>query len=141
MPVEGSQNRFCIIDGGGGDVVIRLQANNALRAGADFVLLASDGQTTRDHWPMAAGDTGSSDHALTKPGVPVSSLDGNTAKWEILCCSTVPTVDSGAVEVVVLQAGVSCPLTKPAHWDLTNVPACGGGKAIPINASLTFRFK
>jgi hypothetical protein len=138
MPVGGSQNRFCIIDPIGGDVVIRLQANQALRAGSDFTLLAEDGKTIRAHWKMAAGDTGSSDHPL---GVPGPSLDGNTLQWEILCCSSVAGITSGAVEVIVLQGGVSSPMTKVAHWDLPDVPACADGMGIPINASLSFRLK
>jgi hypothetical protein len=138
MPVTGAQNRFCIIDGSGGQVVIRLQANQALHAGGDFSLEANDGTTIRDAWQMAAGDTGASDHVI---GLLPPSLDGNTLRWEILCCSGLAGVDSGAVEVVVLQGGVSCPMTKPAHWDLTDVPDCETGTAKPIRASLTFRLK
>jgi len=131
MP-DGTQGRVCTIDRAGGDVIIRLRATNALRAGADFALLGPDGATQRDRWKMATGDTGTSDHTLTSPGLPVSSLDGNTLKWEVLCCSTVPGLEQGAADV---------PSIPPAHWDLTNVPNCATGKATPINASLVFRFK
>jgi len=139
MAADGSPNRFCIIDGAGGDLVIRLQASSALRAGADFALLVADGQTVRDRWKMAAGDSGSADHPLTGPAIPVSSLDRNALKWQVKVCALLG--DSGAVEIVVLQTGVSCPMTKPAHWDLSNVPNCDTGDAVPITASLTFRFK
>ena len=139
--LDGTQGRVCTIDRAGGDVIIRLRATNALRAGADFALLGPDGATQRDRWKMATGDTGTSDHTLTSPGLPVSSLDGNTLKWEVLCCSTVPGLEQGAADVIVLQSGAACPSIPPAHWDLTNVPNCATGKATPINASLVFRFK
>lgn len=133
-----SPKRVCSIKASGGDVIVRLQASNALRAGADFVLRTAAG-AERDKWKMEAGDKGAADRRLTGSAITVSSLDRNTLTWQILVCSFVPAIQKGIVEVRVLQDGVDCPMTKPARWELAQVPGCEGAEAIPIDASLEFK--
>jgi hypothetical protein len=133
-----STTRVCSIKGTGGDVIVRLQASNALRAGADFILRTSAG-AERDKWKMEAGDKGAADRSLTGSGITVSSLDHNTLTWQILVCSFVPAIQKGTVEVKVLQDGVACPMNKPARWELAQVPGCEGAEAVPIDASLEFK--
>ena len=88
---------------------------------------------------MATGDQGFDEHTVTGPGIPVPSLDHNTMTWEILVCSFIPGIDSGVVEIVVRQDGAPCPMTKPARWNLTNVPSCDSGQATPIDSALEYR--
>ena len=137
MPTTGAQKRSCVINAEGGTLSVRLFANNALRAGADFRIVKTVGSAPRETWKMAAGDTGTGIHEVTSNS---QTLDGNILAWEILVCAQIPTVDVGAVEIQVHQDGVSCPMTKPAQWSLEEVPACGKKKLKPISirGNLTF---
>ena len=137
MPVGSNQMRHCLIDQNGGNLTVLLYANKALRAGADFKLFEDNSGDSILNFKMAAGDTGVGSHELS------ISMISNKSKlvWQILCCSLVSTIDSGMVAVQILQNGVPCPMTKSAQWDLTGVPDCRTGEAIPINASLIFLYK
>jgi hypothetical protein len=126
------QGRFCMINQKGGPVSVVLNANNALRAGADFLFSDQNG-AQKGNWKMGAGNSGSANQPLPAP---VANKD--VLNWQILCCSLHPNVDAGIVEIQIMQDGVSCQMTKPAQWNLQNVPQCRTGQAIPINANLTF---
>ena len=126
--------RRCIVDSEGGPVTVRLMANNLLRAGADFLLEDADGEE-RESWKMTAGIEGESDEELDPPP---GSLAGNVMAWEILVCSPDGRIDHGDVDIQVLQRGVPCVMTKPAHRSLEGVPACETNKAVSIKASLGF---
>jgi hypothetical protein len=130
MPATGVQRRICIINPEGGNLRVVLLANNALRAGADFRIVKTAGSPPRETWKMAAGDTGAGVHDVaTRP----DALDGNIIAWEILVCAQVPAIDTGAVEIQIHQDGVTCPLTKPAHWSLEQVPQCQKKKVKPLS--------
>src|SRR6266850_8370968 len=133
-------NRVCTIDGGGGDVIIRLRANNGLRAAAELEV-TDGGGASRDMWKMASGDSGSVEHTLTGVTITVPSLEANALRWAILVCASIPAARAGAVDIDVLQDGKTCPLVPAAHWALTNTPDCDSGSATPINAALTFKLK
>ncbi len=138
MPASSPQRRFCIVNPGGGPITVRLLANNALRAGADFriVRMKTERKEVRETWKLAAGDTGAGEHEVSlRP----RSLDGHVMAWQVLVCSVVPAIDRGTVEIQVLQDGVTCPVTKPAQWGLERVPRCAGrARPISIRGNLTF---
>lgn len=126
--------RRCIVESDSGPATIRLLANNLLRAGADFVVEEESGEE-RESWKQIAGVDGSTDHQLK---LEVATLGRNVMLWEVLVCSPDGKIDRGDVEIQVLQRGVPCAMTKPAHWTLTKVPPCEGNKAVSIKASLRF---
>lgn len=129
--------RYCILNPNGGPITIRISANNALRASGNFSIQTKslDNWQVTEQWQQAAGDTGSSDHTVqTAP----AALEGKAFAGLINCCALLANADMGAVEIQVLQNGVSLPLTKPMHWNLTGVPNCNSGNAQQFNTSLIF---
>ena len=137
MPTTAAQKRSCVINAEGGPLSVKLLANNALRAGADFRIVAIAGGTPRETWKMRAGDTGMGSQDVNSSP---QTLDGNIMAWEILVCAMISNIDVGAVEIQVHQDGVSCPMTKPAQWSLERVPACDRQvlQPISIRGNLTF---
>jgi hypothetical protein len=129
---------FCIIDPGGGPVSVVLQANNLLAVGSEFAVWAADGTTRRESWKLTAGAAGSGTHAI---GLAPQALGDFYLSWELAVCSLHAAVDAGAVEIVLMQNGVSCPVTKDLHWTLEEVPQCdaAGDNVIKIQRSLRFK--
>ncbi|HXG44066.1 MAG TPA: hypothetical protein VNJ71_04820 [Gemmatimonadales bacterium] len=138
MPASGPQRRFCIVNPGGGSLTVRLLANQALRAGADFriVRMKPEKKEVREVWKLVAGDTGVGEHEVKlKP----RSLGSNVMAWQVLVCSLIPGVEAGTVEIQVVQDGVTCPVTKPTQWALERVPRCEGrARPLSIRGHLTF---
>ena len=134
MPTA-KQRRYCIVNPDGGALSVRLQATNALRAGADFKLRPESGQPAVEAWKQAAGDSGSSEHALE---IKAKDTEHHVLSWEILVCALVPAIDQGTVEVQVMQDGASCAMTKLAQWQLEGVPGCATNKQDSIKGNLVF---
>ena len=126
---------FCIIAPSDEPVIVTLRATGLIRAAATFWVLDDDGTTSIESWPLAAGDTGSADHAITHAP---RSLDHRWLTWDIEVCSVHPSQDNGTVEVVISQHGVSCSITKAQRWDLTGLPRCSAGTTIPIRRGVQF---
>lgn len=126
---------FCIVAPSDESVVVTLRATGLIRAAATFWILDDDGTTAIESWPLAAGDTGSADHEIAQAP---KSLNRRWLTWDIEVCSVHPSQDSGTVEVVISQHGVSCPITKPQRWDLTGLPRCSAGTTIPIRRGVQF---
>jgi hypothetical protein len=126
---------FCMITPSEEPVVVTLRATGLIRAGATFWVLDDDGTTVVETWPLAAGDSGSADHSIA--GEP-KLLNHGWVTWDIEVCSVHPAQDTGTVEVVISQHGVSCPITKPQRWDLTALPQCSSGSAVPIRRGVQF---
>jgi len=126
---------FCMIASSDEPVVVTLRATGLIRAAATFFVLDDDGTTVMETWPLAAGDTGSADHDVARAP---KLLDHRWLTWDIEVCSVHPAQDTGTVEVVLSQHGVSCPITKPQRWDLTGLPRCSAGSTIPIRRGVQF---
>jgi hypothetical protein len=126
---------FCIIRPNAEAVVVTLRATGVIRAGSTFWILDEDGTTIVETWPLAAGDTGSADHTIAR--IP-TSLNHRWLTWDIEVCSVLAAQDSGTVEVIISQHGVSCPITKPQRWDVTGLPQCSAGSTIPIRRGVQF---
>jgi hypothetical protein len=126
---------FCMITPSQEPVVVTLRATGLIRAGATFWVLDEDGTTIVETWPLAAGDSGSADHSIARAP---KLLNHGWVTWDIEVCSVHPAQDTGTVEVVISQHGVSCPITKPQRWDLTALPQCSSGSAVPIRRGVQF---
>jgi len=124
----------CGVRNSGGAVTVRLMADHMLSVGGDFKL--QQGTQVLDHWKMAAGTSGSADHALAAS---IAELDGATLVFQLLVCSPMAQINEGNVDVQYFQNGVSCPCVSPTHWSLTDVPFCKDDQVIPINSRVTFR--
>ncbi len=124
----------CGIAPAGGHLVVRLQANNVLQTGASFAVWDTS-KTALERWNASAGVAGYSDHTV---GTPSDQLVGGYLTWRIIVCSHDPNIVSGAVDVIVFQDAASCAMAPPAHYDLSDVPACEAGKVIPITDDRNF---
>lgn len=129
---------YCMVNEKGGPVNVTLRANDALAAGSDFVLWASDGTTRREGWKMSAGAVGQAIHQISAPS---ATIHNNYLSWAISVCSVHPGIEKGSVEIGISQDGVTCPLTKDLHWILEDVPQCDapGDNVIIIRRKLTFK--
>jgi hypothetical protein len=116
-------------------VVVTLRATGLIRAAGTFWVLDDDGKTVVETWPLAAGDAGNADHNIAR--VP-KLLNHGWLTWDIEVCSVHGGQENGAVEVVLSQHGVSCPITKPQRWDLAGLPQCASGSTIPIRRGVQF---
>lgn len=116
-------------------VIVTLRATGVLRAGSAFWVLDEGGTSILETWRVSAGDTGSADHRIVRDP---ASLNHCWLTWDIEVCSVLAGQDSGAVEVVISQHGVSCPITKPQRWDLNELPQCSAGSTIPIRRGVQF---
>jgi hypothetical protein len=65
-------------------------------------------------------------------------MDGKSFVGKVNCCAMLPNANMGSVEMQVIQDGVSCPLTKPMHWNLSDVPTCESGNGTSFKTSLIF---
>jgi hypothetical protein len=129
-------DRKCRIAPASGHLVVRLLADNALQTGARFGVWDRTGQTLLEQWTMSAGVAGFSDHTV---GTPSALLDGALLTWKIIVCSHDRAIDSGTVEVAVIQDGQGCETTPAAVYELErDVPSCEDGRAIPITDELEF---
>jgi hypothetical protein len=126
---------FCMITPSQEPVVVTLRATGLIRAGATFWVLDEDGTTIVETWPLAAGDSGSADHTIARAP---QLLNHGWITWDVEVCSVHPAQENGTVEVVISQHGVSCPITKPQRWDLTGLPQCSTGSAVPIRRGVQF---
>jgi hypothetical protein len=126
---------FCMIAPSPEPIVVTLRATGLIRAGATFWVLDKDGATVVETWPLAAGDMGSGDHTIARAA---TLLNHGWLSWDIEACSVHAGQDTGTVEVVISQNGVSCPITKPQRWDLTGLSQCSSGSTIPIRRGVQF---
>ena len=126
---------FCMIAPSDEPVVITLRATGLIRAAGTFWVLDKDGKSVVETWPLAAGDSGSADHVI---GRAPKLLNHGWITWDIEVCSVHGAQDNGAVEVILSQHGVSCPITKPQRWDLTSLPQCSSGSTVPIRRGVQF---
>ena len=117
---QASTKRFCVINPDGGEIMVRLQANNTLIAGGNFTVFNSAGASI-NQFTMQTGSTGMATGTIA---LPASQLQGCTLSWVLLCCAAVSTFDQGTVTMDFLQDGGICALTKAAQWALTDVAAC-----------------
>jgi hypothetical protein len=126
---------FCMIAPSAEAVVITLRATGVIRAGAAFFVLDEGGTNMLETWRLSAGDTGSADHRIARNP---ASLNHCWVTWDIEVCSVLAGQDTGTVEVIISQHGVSCPITKPQRWDLSQLPQCSSGSTIPIRRGVQF---
>jgi len=126
---------FCMIAPSAEPVVVTLRASGVLRVGSRFWVLDEDGTTIVETWSLAAGDTGSADHRVARAP---TLLNHCWLTWDIEVCSMLAGQDGGSVEVIISQHGVSCPITKPQRWDLSQLPQCSSGSTIPIRRGVQF---
>ena len=126
---------FCMIAPSAEAVVITLRATGVIRAGAAFFVLDEGGTNMLETWRLSAGDTGSADHRIVRDP---PSLNHCWVTWDIEVCAVLAGQDSGTVEVIISQHGVSCPITKPQRWDLSQLPQCSSGSTIPIRRGVQF---
>lgn len=134
-------DRHCIISPNGGNLTICLTVNNGLRAGAVFWLWARDENgrwTQRKGWELITGDTG---RGCIELDIPVSSLERNAISWRINTCSFIPALDSGIIEIHLIQDNVSCQLTRPMQWSLTGVKQCSQDAGKKIESVVHILFK
>jgi hypothetical protein len=131
-----STKRFCVISPDGGQITVRLQADNTLIAGGNFTVFNPAGASI-NQFSMQTGSAGMATEIID---LPVGQLQGCMLSWALLCCAGVSTFDAGTVTMDFIQDDAVCPLTKAAQWELTNVPACenSGNAATQIKGSTGF---
>ena len=129
---------YCIIAPDGGPVSVTLSANNMLAVGSEFAVWAADGTTRLEAWKLSPGAQGVETHRI---GTAAAALRDHYLTWQLAVCSVQPAIDTGAVEVVLSQDGVSCPVTKDLRWTLEEIPQCdaSGSNVIKFQRSLTFK--
>lgn len=137
MPPQAHTLRFCIIDRDAGPVTVQLRANNGLQCGAEFKVIITDTGTV-ETFELATGAPGTAERNIATE--PTRLLEGGLS-WEFLVCSLSAQVDAGRVEIVLLQDGVSCPLTKPTSWLVEQIPECAAAQdnVVAQRGSLIFR--
>jgi hypothetical protein len=126
---------FCMIAPNDEPIIVTLRATGLIRAAGTFWVLDEDGKTVIENWPLAAGDSGTAERLIARAP---TMLHHGWLTWDIEVCSVHGAQDNGAVEVVLIQHGVSCPITKPQRWDLTGLPQCSSGSTIPIRRGVQF---
>ena len=133
--------RYCIISSTGGPLTICVTANNGLRARVTFSLWVKnihDKWEKRGELKITSGDTGNGCKALE---FPADTLERNALTWRIKTCSFIPSVDTGSIEVQILQDNVNSQTTKPMQWFLSSIGQCSDDAGKKIESSLYFLFK
>mgnify|MGYP006885815810 CR=1 FL=1 len=133
--------RYCVVSPTGGPLTICVTANNGLRAGAVFWLWAKD---ENDKWVKKGKfdlKTGDSGRGCKELEFPVNSLERNALTWRITTCSFIPAVDAGNIEVQIIQDNVSCQVTRPMQWSLSEVGQCSQDSGKQIESAVHILFK
>jgi hypothetical protein len=122
-------DKRCEIERHGGELTVRLTADNLLSAGARMFLVNPQNQVVSE-WTMAVGDDGVDDHPIK--GFAPADLKGFWIEWVVRACARHPNVETGTVEVVILQDGALQPILPEARWEPDSVPQCSSGTAFRI---------
>ena len=126
---------FCMIAPNDELIVVTLRATGLIRAAGTFWVLDEDGKTVVETLAACGRRSGTAERHIAR--VP-TMLNHGWLTWDIEVCSVHGAQDNGAVEVVLIQHGVSCPITKAQRWDLTGLPQCSSGSTIPIRRGVQF---
>jgi hypothetical protein len=138
MTISNSAIRFCVLNRSGGPLEVVLTATNTLQAGARFNVVPPDGSVAEE-FRLASGAAGEQRRQLQTAA---SVLERGGLTWTILCCSILAQVETGVVEVSVLQDGVRCPMTVDARYSFVDVPQCNAPRdnVMEQRGSLRFLF-
>ena len=131
-------DRYCIIEEGGGAITVKFSVDKNIMAGADFQLVESKKNLTKDHWKMSATDGETVSKRLMEEPV---DLHLNLLNWEALACSKAPSASNGIITVNLYQGGKLLSLTIPAEYDLDYIPPCKLSQTADFSGDLTFILK
>lgn len=138
------------INSSGGPLTITLIINNAIRSGAKFGIWQLDAAS--NSWVQVAADltaaTGSTGRAsIDLPSSPADLLK-QSLTWRINVCASLDPLNSGVLQLEVLQNGARCLITSdrpgatnsnPIQWNVSDVPACSEGRVLPVVGEMRFR--
>lgn len=133
--------RYCVLDLQGGQITIKVKANNGLRTGTKFALWEKNAQgdwVKYKEYELSTGDSGSASVTLDED---VSTLERHGLNWLIQVCSFIPGVENGVIRMSIEQDNGPCQITKPLEWSRTNLQNCETGELKQISSSLQFLFK
>ena|SRR5260221_6709110 len=104
----------------GGPLTVKLFANNYIAAKTAFGLYNLTSNAQIEAWNLIVGNS----YVLQTP---FNQLPNTQITFQFQYCSTVPAITDGIVEIQFLQDNVTCPITAPTKWVLSNIPDCNNG--------------
>jgi hypothetical protein len=126
--------RECKIIPNGGQITVQLSVDNGIISGGDFSVYEFESGIVVISFKMHTDTTGKSSHIIS---LDAKELMGKVLSWQILSCSPIVT-NSCILDVEIFQDGQGCPMNKPAHYTLTNVPNCSLNQALPVKGGMHF---
>jgi hypothetical protein len=126
--------RECKIKTTGGQVTVQLSVDNGIISGGDFALYDFDSGIKVHSFKMHTSTTGVVTHIIP---MDAKEVLGKVLSWEILSCSPIVT-DTCDLDIEIIQDDKKCPMNKPAHYALKDVPNCAIGQALPVKGGLHF---
>jgi hypothetical protein len=130
-------DQYCTINPNGGKLKVQLIVNNALLASGGFIIFDENGKEI-EKWKMKVKSNGMDEYDIVKP---TESLKGKTLKWAVNVCSGNSAIDTGIVDIKILQDNELCQLTNPLNYPLDNIPTYESGNAVNIKRGIIFNFK
>ncbi len=127
--------RYCVIDGSGSNIYIRLSVDEDLMAGAEFRLYHKETQEALTYWKMAAGNGQTVSKEIK---ISPDKLNHLIVTWQVICCSQKVETYEGEISIEVIQDRKNCRMTIPASWFLENIPPCAIKRSVEFSESLTF---
>ena len=126
--------RECKIDLSGGEITVKLSADNGIISGGDFSIYDFNTGAVILSFKMHIDTTGTASHDVP---LPAADLVDKVLSWQVLNCSPIIT-DKSNLDIAIYQDDKFCTVNPPAHYALKNIPNCAVGQALPVKGGLHF---